>query len=125
MYMTSKQAARYASLMIGACLVSSCVEPMPPDVWDENVPPDMYAPHDGPGRTEATENPTTSPAPPPDIQQAPPATLSPEEYPTAKPTSNPDRVISPYEPFNVIDVSGFHSGQLARDPSNRKIFRIP
>ena len=48
-----------------------------------------------------------------------------DEYPVAKPTNNPDQVISPYEPYNVIDVSGFHSGQLARDPSNRKIFRIP
>ncbi len=43
----------------------------------------------------------------------------------AKRTDNPDRVISPYLPYNVIDVEGFRSGQLARDPSNGKIFRIP
>ena len=36
-----------------------------------------------------------------------------------------DRVISPYSPYNVIDVKGFRSGQLAKDPSNGKIFRIP
>ncbi len=47
------------------------------------------------------------------------------EYPLARRTANPDQVISPYEPFNVIDVTGFSSGQLARDPSNKKIFRIP
>jgi hypothetical protein len=49
-----------------------------------------------------------------------------QNYPTAERTENPDRVISPYGPnFNVIDVSGFRSGQLARDPSNQKIFRVP
>lgn len=47
------------------------------------------------------------------------------EYPLAKPTSNPNQVISPYEPYHTIDISGFTSGQLARDPSNRKIFRVP
>jgi hypothetical protein len=46
-------------------------------------------------------------------------------YPTAGRTANIDQVLSPFEPFNVIDVSGFKSGQLVRDPSNKKIFRIP
>ncbi len=49
-----------------------------------------------------------------------------QDYPTAERTNNPDRVISPYGPnYNVIDVAGFKSGQLARDPSNQKIFRVP
>jgi hypothetical protein len=43
----------------------------------------------------------------------------------ARRTSNPNRVISPYPPYNVIDVTGFESGSLARDPSNKKIFRVP
>jgi hypothetical protein len=47
------------------------------------------------------------------------------EYPLAKPTSKPNEVISPYEPYHTIDISGFSPGQLARDPSNRKIFRVP
>jgi hypothetical protein len=34
-------------------------------------------------------------------------------------------VISPYEPYHVIDIEGFRSGQLARDPSNNRIFRVP
>ncbi len=48
-----------------------------------------------------------------------------ERYPMAERTANPNQVISPYAPFNVIDVTGFNSGQLARDPTNNKIFRIP
>jgi hypothetical protein len=43
----------------------------------------------------------------------------------AERTDNPNRVLSPYAPYNVIDVEGFRSGQLAKDPSNGKIFRIP
>ena len=46
-------------------------------------------------------------------------------YPTAERTNNPNQVLSPYAPYNVIDVEGFRSGQLAKDPSNGKIFRIP
>lgn len=46
-------------------------------------------------------------------------------YPVARRTSNPNQVISPYPPYNVIDITGFKSGDLARDPGNRKIFRIP
>jgi len=49
----------------------------------------------------------------------------PGNYPYAEKTANPDQVLSPYAPYNVIDVAGFRSGQLARDPSNQKIFRIP
>ena len=49
-----------------------------------------------------------------------------QDYPVAERTGNPNRVISPYGPnYNVIDVSGFRSGALARDPSNNKIFRVP
>lgn len=48
-----------------------------------------------------------------------------ERYPVAERTANPNQVISPYAPFNVIDVTGFNSGQLARDPTNNEIFRIP
>lgn len=60
--------------------------------------------------------------PPP---QTTPRSSSSNTYPTAEKTSNPDQVLSPYPPYNVIDVAGFRSGQLARDPSNQKIFRVP
>jgi len=61
-----------------------------------------------------------APAPAPARQPS-----GPGSYPYAEKTSNADQVISPYPPYNVIDVAGFRSGQLARDPSNQKIFRIP
>jgi hypothetical protein len=64
----------------------------------------------------------TTPAPAPTPAPQP---TRPGEYPTAQRTANPNQVISPYEPYNVIDVEGFRSGQLARDPSNQKIFRVP
>jgi hypothetical protein len=48
-----------------------------------------------------------------------------DQYPLAERTANPNHVISPYAPYNVINVEGFRSGQLAKDPSNQKIFRIP
>jgi hypothetical protein len=60
--------------------------------------------------------PQTTPPPPP---------VRPGEYPSATRTANPNEVISPYEPFNIIDVEGLRSGQLARDPYNKKIFRVP
>jgi hypothetical protein len=64
--------------------------------------------------------------PPGDFDQRPPARpTTPGSYPVARRTANPDQVISPFSPFNVIDVEGFKSGQLARDPSNQQIFRIP
>ena len=47
------------------------------------------------------------------------------EHPVAQRTAHPNHVISPFSPFNVINVEGFRSGQLAKDPSNGKIFRIP
>lgn len=48
-----------------------------------------------------------------------------ERYPVAQRTANPNQVLSPFAPYNVIDITGFNSGQLARDPSNNEIFRIP
>lgn len=61
-----------------------------------------------------------------DYRQDPPARSTPrQEYPNAERTGNASRVISPYAPYNVIDVDGFRSGQLAKDPSNGKIFRVP
>lgn len=50
---------------------------------------------------------------------------SDSDYPVAQRTSNPDEVLSPYPPHHRINVAGFQSGQLARDPKNQKIFRIP
>ena len=59
---------------------------------------------------------------------APAPTLGPRmpnEYPVAQRTTNPEQVISPFDPNRVSDISGSKSGQLVRDPENKKIFRVP
>ncbi|MEO0446288.1 MAG: YMGG-like glycine zipper-containing protein, partial [Verrucomicrobiota bacterium] len=38
-------------------------------------------------------------------------------YPTASRTGDPNLVKSPYSPYNVVDVRGFRSGELAIDPT--------
>jgi hypothetical protein len=47
------------------------------------------------------------------------------DYPYAERTSTPGEVLSPYSPYNVMDVHGLRSGSLARDPSCGKMFRVP
>lgn len=61
--------------------------------------------------------------PPTGTAPTPPPTAT--DYPVASRSTNPNRVISPFPPHNVIDITGFKSGDLARDPGNRKIFRVP
>jgi hypothetical protein len=103
-----------------ACIASlaSCTPPppVPPPRFQPNPPfaPEEVSPYGSP----TDYAPQQAPRP----VQPPTATGG---YPTAQRTANPDQVLSPYEPYNVIDVAGFKSGQLARDPSNQKIFRIP
>lgn len=71
-------------------------------------------------------NPPPYGTPPPPVSPPPAQPVPPrDQYPVAERTDNPNRVLSPYAPYNVIDVEGFRSGQLAKDPSNGKIFRVP
>lgn len=103
------------------CLSSlvGCIPPEPPPARFRPNPPYPPTPVDPYGQP-------TDPAPPDDPAPAPqPTPPGIGGYPTATKTADPNQVLSPYEPFNVIDVEGFKSGQLARDPSNQKIFRIP
>lgn len=75
-----------------------------------------------------TQNPDpygTAPPPPTVTPPVTPPTGIPGSYPVAERTKNPGFVVSPYDPNRVIDVSEFRSGQLARDPENKKIFRVP
>lgn len=111
--------AATAILILG---LASCVPPppVPPPHFKPN-PPYPPQPVDPYGQTADPNSQTT--APDPSAAAAPPANAA--EYPTAKRTDQPNQVISPYEPYNVIDVEGFSAGQLARDPSNKKIFRVP
>ena len=113
------QAAALATL---AVMLNACgpPEPVPAPYFIPNPP---YPPQlVGPASVElqqptpsAGTSITPSPAPSPRIG----------EYPLARPTSKPNEVVSPYEPYHTIDISGFSSGQLARDPSNNRIFRVP
>lgn len=108
----------FLTLLVAALGAVSCTppEPVPPPRFQPTPP---FAPE--PVYPDEPQN-DVSPPPPPSPQPPPTATGG---YPTAQRTANPDQVLSPYEPYNVIDVAGFKSGQLARDPSNQKIFRIP
>lgn len=104
--------------------LASCNPPPP-------VPPPRFQPNPPypPNQVDPYGNQTDVSPPPPPYEQTQPAPQPPPtatgNYPTAQRTANPDQVLSPYEPYNVIDVAGFKSGQLARDPSNQKIFRVP
>lgn len=99
----------------------SCTPPEPPPPRLRPSPPSV---RDAvPSDDEEDKIPPLQPT-----QPAPPPPTANGGYPTATSTANPDQVLSPYEPYNVIDISGpphFKSGQLARDPSNQKIFRVP
>ena len=123
-----------------AGLLVSC-EPLP------SYPPPGYRPQTGLYGPQANRNPygqdnrarqntnalygqnqngaSNVPGRPPVTAPAPPVTTPRQEYPSAERTNNPNQVISPYSPYNVIDVEGFRAGQLAKDPSNGKIFRVP
>ncbi len=106
--------------------LSSCIPPeAPPPRFQPNPP---FAP--APVSPYGAENDVSPPPPPsqPPFQPAPPPPTASGGYPTATRTANPDQVLSPYEPYNVIDISGpprIMPGKLARDPSNQKIFRVP
>jgi hypothetical protein len=143
-------AMKSLALLPLAFLAASCIPPEPP--YRDQRPPmrngEPYYPYGPGGQAPGTETGTFEPIPPaggpampppsdagprapqidpygnPGPDEAPQPTPRPT-YPTAKRTANPNEVISPYSPYNVIDVQGFKSGDLAKDPSNKKIFRIP
>jgi len=102
-------------------------EPVPPPHrpygpdYDISPPPPPSQPQPSAFSDPGVPQPPTTTAPAP----APPPPTANGNFPTATRTEKPDQVLSPYEPYNVIDVGGFKSGQLARDPSNQKIFRVP
>jgi len=102
---------------IGAAgLLVSC-EPLP--VYPRTSSP-YGQPQRGTNQMDRYSNPRNQ-APP--VQDRAPTQQ--QVYPVAERTDNPNQVLSPYTPYNVIDVEGFRSGQLVKDPSNGRIFRIP
>ncbi len=44
---------------------------------------------------------------------------------TGKKTTKPGRVVSPYAPYNELDITGLPSGSLALDPTTQKVFQVP
>jgi len=123
---------------LGALSLASCFPPEPPPYRHPTpygAAPGSYrgdgydggATYDDGARYDEAPAPEQAgpPAPGPSAPSAPAPAPKRTEYPVAERTSNPNQVLSPYAPYNVIDVGGFKSGQLAKDPSNGKIFRIP
>lgn len=109
-----------------AVILASCTppEPVPPPRFRPNPP---YAPQpvDPYGQNSDPYGQNTDVVPPSPTPPQPETPTRPGEYPTAQRTAKPGVVISPYEPYQEVDVSDFTSGELARDPSNKKIFRVP
>ena len=76
---------------------------------------------------------TTPPAPQPSTttppkEPAPPTTQSTvgsSQFLVGKKTGVPGRVLSPYPPYQELDVTGLASGSLALDPTTDKVFEIP
>ena len=117
-----------AALALGAV---AC-EPLPvypegPGPYRRPMPPRGQQPPYGDERFPGNQGPVDGSGYSDRQAPLPPTEREPRrsEYPTAERTENPNRVISPYPPYNVIDVEGFRAGQLAKDPSNGKIFRVP
>ncbi len=52
-------------------------------------------------------------------------TAPPPQYLVATTTSTPGHVRSPYAPYQVVNVKGFKSGQLAKVPGTNQVFRLP
>lgn len=46
-------------------------------------------------------------------------------YPVATRTTRDGFVRSPYEPYELINVKGFPSGNLVKDPKTGQVFRVP
>jgi len=128
-------------VVLGALALASCFPPEPPPRQRRSATgpssayrSDGYGAYENPRHDDAYDAPAPAPmelpreSPPPVDSNPSPANPSPaarKEYPVAERTNKPDQVLSPYAPYNVIDVAGFKSGQLAKDPSNGKIFRVP
>lgn len=116
--------------LLAAVTLVSCVDPVPPPPphFRPNPPfaPEPVSPEGTNNYTPDPNNPpTTDPNPNPAPNPPPQQPTTPGAYPVAQKSTKPNEVISPYDPYNVIDVTGFKSGDLARDPSNQKIFRVP
>jgi len=69
---------------------------------------------------EKQENRNTSAIAPP-----PPAPVDTDNFPKAFTTDTPGIVISPYKPYDKVNVKNFRPGDLAKDPTTGKVFVVP
>lgn len=68
---------------------------------------------------------STPPSPSEPKDKAPAPATSSSGFLVGKKTAVPGRVISPYPPYQELDVTGLASGSLALDPTTDKVFEIP
>ena len=135
----------FAAVATGAAALLTSCEPLPsypPPGYQPNsgmygsqgrldpygprtAPPNRDSRYGGRVDPDADNNPYGFRQPPTRPEPSGPTPTPKQTYPSAERTDNPNQVISPYAPYNVIDVEGFRAGQLAKDPSNGKIFRVP
>ena len=71
---------------------------------------------------ETATNSTKSPAP--DTSGSTGSSDS-TSFPVGKKSSKAGRVISPFPPYNELDVTDLPSGSLALDPTTQKVFQVP
>ena len=68
------------------------------------------------------------PPPPPEpkkTESTKPTSTFTDDTPVGKKGSKLGRVVSPFPPYNELDVSGLDSGSMALDPTTNRVFKIP
>ena len=73
--------------------------------------------------TRTTTTPTTQPQPSVATSQPAPAPTS--DFPTARPVPGKPGFVYVTDPTRMIDVTGYKSGDKAKDPYTREIFIVP
>jgi len=96
----------------------------PPAITKKNTVTEENPPvKKDPSATEYYPLPGTQPAP--TTTKSPTATANSGTFLKGKRTSKEGRVISPYAPYQELDVTGLSSGSLALDPTTQKVFEVP
>ncbi len=115
-----------------ASAIASCQQSPPPPHYNGNgalAPAAMGDPLSPPfGGTVPAPVAVQPEAPAPTPEPAPKVKRDPGKYPLAVKTPQADIVLSPYKPYNKVQVDPkkFKPGQLAEDPDNRgRFFRVP
>lgn len=100
------------------------VEEMPPPVVEkkENAGATEKEYYPLPGAKPKTETAKSSPPSKPTTDKTAGNSGS---FLKGKRASKPGRVISPYAPYQELDVTGLSSGSLALDPTTQKVFEVP